>query len=435
MFALYPLILLGFVRHAREDHRGLLAMGTLALSALLASHHPSSLLFAPSLAFVLICLIFEHRSLRRTLEQGTGVLLSAALACVVWLPALVEKSEVQVDRLLSGPLQYLHHFLYPIQLILSTWGFGLSVPGPQDDMSFALGWPALLLGCTALMLEAFAQDQPDRPRAFTSVLVMTLWVLFLCYCMTPLSRVLWDQFALLHYVQFPWRLLGPVTLFTALVSGLGCAYLGGLTGKPRATTGVCLFFLMLAGASHARPQGYTVFEKEAWTPERIAARGVRVATLSEYAPRVAQFQPRTVRDQLRLVQFDARFRELQAGPESWSARIVADDDSTVEAFLAYYPGWKVKLNDRPVEIQVYSPTGLIRFHVPAGTHELRIDFEWSAVQVAAGWITITGCALLLLWLLSPLIGQPPGRRWRLSPGSRQRILLRPLAHRPAARKR
>ena len=40
---------------------------------------------------------------------------------------------------------YSNHFVYLHQLFYSPWGYGFSVPGPNDGMSFALGWSHLLL--------------------------------------------------------------------------------------------------------------------------------------------------------------------------------------------------------------------------------------------------------------------------------------------------
>ncbi len=411
-FALYPLILYGLVRHAREGRRRLLALPTLALSALLLTHHPASLLFAPGLVFVVICLTAEHRSFRRAGEQIVCLFFSAAMGTVAWLPALVEKGEVQLHRLLTGPLQYVNHFVHPYQLIKPNWGFGLSVPGAEDEMSFSLGWAALLLGTLALILERHLDARSQHPRAFAGVLVLALWILALSYLMTPPSRVIWDSFSLLQYVQFPWRMLGPTALFMALVAALGCSYLGVLSGRPRAAAAVSLFLLALAGAGRARAQGYAVFEEQAWTPERIAARGARVTTLSEYAPRAVQFPPRSVRPALRLVSGRARFDDLETSPESWSAQIVAAENSTMEAFLAYYPGWQVRLDGRPLVIDVYSPTGLIRFEVPSGSHELSIDFERSLVQTAGGLVTVGAAAFFLLWMAGLPTGRGPRHRRR-----------------------
>lgn len=198
----------------------------------------------------------------------------------------------------------------------------------------------------------------------------------------------------------------------ALVAALGCSYLGVLSGRPRAAAAVSLFLLALAGAGRARAQGYAVFEEQAWTPERIAARGARVTTLSEYAPRAVQFPPRSVRPALRLVSGRARFDDLETSPESWSAQIVAAENSTMEAFLAYYPGWQVRLDGRPLVIDVYSPTGLIRFEVPSGSHELSIDFERSLVQTAGGLVTVGAAAFFLLWMAGLPTGRGPRHRRR-----------------------
>ena len=105
------------------------------------SHNPAALLFTPLL---LAFLWFTSKSRQTLLHQLYGFALGLGLAAFVWIPSLTMNSLVQVSTLLEGYSQYTNHFVYLHQLFYSPWGYGLSVPGDQDGMSFALGGDHLL---------------------------------------------------------------------------------------------------------------------------------------------------------------------------------------------------------------------------------------------------------------------------------------------------
>ena len=78
-------------------------------------------------------------------RQACGFLLGLALSAFIWAPALAARQYAAMNRAVEGYAQYSNHFVYLHQLFYSPWGYGLSVPGPDDGMSFALGWSHLLL--------------------------------------------------------------------------------------------------------------------------------------------------------------------------------------------------------------------------------------------------------------------------------------------------
>ncbi len=107
-----------------------------------------------------------------------------------------------------------------------------------------------------------------------------------------------------------------------------------------------------------------------------------------------------------------RLRDFLEGISKWLRSHPAE---VTLLLLVYYPGWQVRLDGRPLVIDVYSPTGLIRFEVPSGSHELSIDFERSSVQTAGGLVTVGAAAFFLLWMAGLPTGRRPGRKSPLPP--------------------
>src|SRR5262249_21520005 len=156
------------------------------------------------------------RSAGLFLRMGMGILISLGLAAFIWLPALAELKFVHIERMLQGNLNYVDHFVFPWQLLSPSWGYGDSVPGPEDQISFSLGWSHLLV-VTAAGVFIYRSRNRDLATWFT-FLGSALVILVLA--MTPLSRWVWDYMPLLKQVQFPWRILADGIFITAILTGL-----------------------------------------------------------------------------------------------------------------------------------------------------------------------------------------------------------------------
>ena len=68
-----------------------------------------------------------------------GLILGLCLSAVFALPAMTENRFVRVDQWYGGRYAWGGDFVEFFQLFSPRWGFGASVPGPDDDVSFQLG--------------------------------------------------------------------------------------------------------------------------------------------------------------------------------------------------------------------------------------------------------------------------------------------------------
>jgi hypothetical protein len=219
-FAAFPLLALavyGFGAYAKLGKRKYWLIGVGTYATILVCHFPAALLFTPLLIEFLVFTGWMEGSWTVLWRQAVGFVLALGLSAFIWLPALTERQYVRVDRLLQGAGKYTNHFLYLNQLFYSPWGYGLSVPGPADGMSFALGWSHVLL---AILVWVWISRNPklgDR-RLFSFFGVAAV----LCFLTLRDALWIWEQITLLQYVEFPWRFLGPVALcFALLVAPLG----------------------------------------------------------------------------------------------------------------------------------------------------------------------------------------------------------------------
>lgn len=177
-------------------------LAALAWTAIFLSHNVIALF---SLGFFGLYFLFNIKHWRRWLMvSGLAFLLSAWFI----LPAFFEKNLTVVDSLTGGYFHYSYHFIYLRQLLTRTWGYGGSILGPEDGLSFQLGWPHLLL---------------ILPAAWFWRKQIYFWIVLglAIFMMTFHSQFIWDRVPLLALAQFPWRLLAFAGAIIAFFAGSG----------------------------------------------------------------------------------------------------------------------------------------------------------------------------------------------------------------------
>ena len=265
-FPFFAWSLYGFGAYAKRGDRKYLLIGAAAYAGVMLCHNPAALLFTP-LLFAFIW--FTSKSWRVLRPQAFAVALGLGLSAFVWIPGLALNSFVQVSSLLQGYSQYTNHFVYLHQLFYSPWGYGLSVPGDQDGMSFALGVTHLLLCASALFL-AWRNRTDRRWVVFFSCAAMLF-----CFLMLGESQFIWDRIKLLQVIAFPWRILGPVAVcIAAIIAPIGPVL------KQRAAFAGAMILLIAPNLSHLQPDHYRDVDLAFWTPQQIAERGIEVTSLA-----------------------------------------------------------------------------------------------------------------------------------------------------------
>lgn len=391
-FAAFPFFafsLYGFGAYVKDRRRRYLLVGAAAFAGILASHNGAALLFAPLLAAFIAVGAWTAKSWKVLAHQAVGLALGLGLAAFVWIPSLLMQKFVQVAGLLQES-NYANHFVYPHQFFDSPWGYGLSVPGDQDQMSFSLGW-----GHVVLFLIVVAGAIRFRKS------VMWPWVgLFaggtvaFCWMMTPQAGWIWAQVPGLQIVSFPWRWLGPVAIaIAACVAALLAIppFMG--RWKWAVVTGAMLV-LILPNTGHLQPQGFRDVDLQFWSPEEIAEQGVEVTSFGEYRPLWMRTEPAFHPTTANIVSGNAEARETGRSPVSWSGAIDADTPATVEMAIAYFPGWSVRVDGNPVSAWPSEGSGMLRFQIPQGNHQVAVTWNrTTTIWIADGISLLSLCVL------------------------------------------
>jgi hypothetical protein len=229
------------------------------------------------------------------------------------------------------------------------------------------------------------------------------------FLLHPLSTPLWRHVPGLAYFQFPWRMLGPLSLCAALAAALAFARFTANAGpaqRRRWELGLCL-----AAGLNALPQLYAGHAAgpvprgelaHALAPDAARALGLGVTVYDEYLPR---FVDRSV----------VRLRPLQ-GPVLGSrpparVQVLRDEGTHIRLDVAAQeptrlrlarwalPGWEASRGGRPLDL-LPNRDGVLELEVPAGrsTLELRLRPPLARrVGLALSAACAVVLALLLLW--------------------------------------
>ncbi|MBI2051663.1 glycosyltransferase family 39 protein [Candidatus Roizmanbacteria bacterium] len=140
--AVIPYVFLTIVNIAEKPNiRNSIFFG-ISFAALILTH---PLVAVPSVFFIGFFFLFylwrlSKERIRFVKYFSVGILTGLLLSLFFWLPSISERKFTMVDPILTRELaSYKLHYIYPTQFLYSPWGYGGSIPGPFDGMTFQLG--------------------------------------------------------------------------------------------------------------------------------------------------------------------------------------------------------------------------------------------------------------------------------------------------------
>jgi hypothetical protein len=422
-----PFIFWALRRLALHGRRADMAMTSLFYAALLLTHNILALVSAPLLILYAIILWELHgRSRQRALLLAGALALGLGLTAFFWAPALFEMEYVQIHQLYApADLDYHNNFASLGQLFAAPQSVDPALINPP--MQLSLGWPQLAL---ALIACCNLRRFPGREARFHLAL-LGLGLLILTALMLPCSTRVWDSLPLLRFVQFPWRFLGPVDLFLALMAGAGAASLPSLKNRqlPIILALVTMFAFTWLFPHFYPPQpeptplSLIAFEQDTGALGTTSAGDylptwVRSLPPAEsLIPAYEKAGPDPIIPRLDPACLPAGSQIVEARYDLTRADLSLDVPSAFTATFNWYffPGWLGWLDGQPLELRPVGEHGLIGADVPAGSHCLTIRFGNTSLRRWATLASALSLAALLLTLLPP--SSPPPTPYSLLPTS------------------
>lgn len=391
---------------------------TLSLSALFLSHNLTALIALPFLlCFTVFYVMWRLPQWRQRFTAFWRLLpptvLSLVLTSFYLFPMWLEKSFTQIDQfVLSSYFDYRQHFLY-IRQLLEPWGaweYGGSGWGPNDEMSFFLGYGQLLILVLTVLCSAAAlwrKKYNKVPEIFLAVFLLFLvgGSLFLTLLK---AQFIWQQISFSNYIQFPWRYLSLAIIFIALLAGFVYGFLS------RHWRG--FFFIIVYTSLLLLNWRYFQNEKSLVLSEDYADMAMRIRTsdsrgLYDYLPVQINFLEKSaffVDKNPELVELEVPVSslvptalltdgQLLVVSEQSSRKLLEanlEQETTLSLNLAYYPGWQVKVEGRQVAVGA-DEYGRLTFTLPAGTSQVEVNLGDTPVRRWSKIVSVLGLLILL----------------------------------------
>lgn len=407
-YTFFPLILFGLTKlFKRQNYRNIL-ITAIATSLLILSHNALSLSF---FAIAVLFSLFFAGSKKLFLWSLVSLLLGIALAAFYWLPAIAEHKYTYGDLFMKD--MYKEHFP-PIQNFfipnfnnsskLQTGGISVQF-GLFHELGLVSG---IIFLYRILSLSFRTRKSSEKSRSSQQISMRSLlrrddikvalfcFVIFftILFFMQPVSKIVWQHLSLLRQFQFPWRLLGLVAFATSLLS---IFYLQFSFFKKQFIFWGLSTFVVISTAYYWKPSlGLdTVNEKYYWNyPLNTTYFGETDVIWSAGPAKNYPKQP------VEIIGGTAKVSDYQKRSNSHTFHLNVQKDAQLADHTQYFPGWKVLVDKKPVDIQFQDPNwrGELTYRIPKGDHRVSVVFGESPIRFVADVISVI-TALGLIGLL------------------------------------
>lgn len=395
-FVFFPLIFYFFNKFIDEEKIKDLLLLSLFTAALVILHNLSFLMFLPAFGVWVIYSLFKFKKWYLVKKLIGAGILTFLLSAFYLLPVVVEGKLVNLGKTVEGYYDFRMHFVNLHQLLISRiWGYGASVWGPEDNLSFSAGQIHWMISVLLIIFIFFTKTFKKNLNIL--VLVGLGWLaLFLTHTR---STFFWELASPLQFLQFPWRFLSIAVFSFSLAAGAVLLFLKEKLAKVLVT---------MAIISVAIFTNFTNFREDIWRPISDEAQFVGGLWDEQVASAVGDFWPiygRKIPNQKTeqkavFLEGDGELLAFEKRSNKINVEVNANSPSQVQIAAVYFPGWVGFLNSQKIEIHPTGDLGLITFDVPQGRHEIILKFTNTKVRTAGNSLSLLGLALLGLILIS-----------------------------------
>jgi hypothetical protein len=290
-----------------------------------------------------------------------ALLIGLMLAAFFWLPAI---TEVQATKISLSPLTYIREwFVQPSKTLFYPF-FSDAGPDNLDNYHLSIG----VIHTFLLIIAVFAIRNWYQRYHYLTLAGIFLAIMFLM----PQSLILWQHLPLLKSIDFPWRLLAPISVVLSVA--LPLAFTGKYARNFLISFSLIAFLLAIPWM-HKKD---TVF-----LPDSTYATNPAIATANnEYLyhamPNAPQNAPALRYPQELSTQI---LPEIQ-GSTLKKYQIQLTNAQEVTFAYMYFPGWQAYLDGNKIPI-LFTQEGQLRVSLPAGSAVLEFKFERTPIRIFA----------------------------------------------------
>ncbi len=403
--SMIPLVFYFALRLIRQKTRTNIVGTAVSLGLFLTCHNIMIMYFMPFLIlFIVFWLVVEK------FKNWKIVLLSSVIgggiSAFFLLPAYLEKNLVQTETLLALGFDFRGHFTSLNQLFLDrSWGYGASVFGINDTLSFQVGVVHWLLAviAAALALIWLIFKFFKRSKSKDSGIALSLFALFTflafgfsVFLTHGKSAFIWEAIPTLQYSQFPWRALSMSVFFSSILGGYLIVVLVSLN-RWIAILGVVLviFLTVFLNWNYFKPEHfyYKLTEQEKLTG--VLWRIQQSAGILDYLPKTAQEPKDTAPTTPEVITGKAKISKINVNSNNWNFTANVSQKANIEIPIFDFPNWKVYVNGKLYPHSHQNKLGRIRLDLPVGEYSIRGNLANTTLRYIANFTTFISVAFLI----------------------------------------
>ncbi len=399
--AIIPLVFYFSLEIIEKPDKKNLVFGSLWLAAFLLSHNIMTLFFMPLI--ILWNLMFLYLNKWKNWKAATvSFLLGIGLASFFLLPAFLEKNLVQSESLIQTGGSFRTHFVGISQLFLDrSWDYGGSVFGPDDTISFQIGWPLwwFVVAAIPFLIINFKKNLKLSLTATFLILVFLVSI----FMQHNKSAPIWESLEFLQFAQFPWRFLS-LSIFSAALLGGYVFYYLNFRFKNVLLWGMVIVTVFLNWSFFQPFQFYT------WINDENKLEGglfemQQKASILDYLPKTAAEPEAPAPSNIIVLSGLAEGQGYDSRSNKFSVNIDVKENATITVPVFDFPNWTVYSNGSLINHSNDNDLGRIQFELPPGTHEITGVLKDTWIRVIANLITLFSGLLLLLIILNKRISR------------------------------
>lgn len=394
-FIFFPVIFYFALQVSKKISPGNLCLLALSIAGLFLNHNVMTLIFLPFLLLWFGYLIWQERKGALLFYFLGALFLGIGLSSSFLLPALLERQFIQTAHLTSGYFDFRAHFVAIGQLFSPSWGYGSSVWGLEDGISFQVGlthWIILFLACWTLFLQ--------RKKLFNSginfrlPIFLSVGFLIALFATHNKSTFLWEMFDSAAFIQFPWRFLAIAIFFISILSGFVAA---NLPKRAFIIYLILIFGVILANFWYFKPQGYVgseFFDK--FTEKTSLQKGIDLT--KDYLPIWVENEVTEVIPAPYGLNSEIKIRNLKKKTTSLEFEIETLAEIDVVVPVTFFPGWEVYIDGVKQNLSQPTKEGLINFSAILGRHSIEVLFKDTPIRVLGNLLSLLSLAVVIfIW--------------------------------------
>lgn len=401
--ALMPFVAWSFVRLIKKPTKAKIGLSAIITSLFILSHNYLSFLSFPIIIVSIVPFVWNKNIFKKIFSLVTPLVISLFISAYWWLPAIIEQNLLRSQT----PFPLIDHFPFLKQLIIPYWGYGASVWGPGDELSFQIGLVNLAVVAIAVSFVTLFKSKVKKSFKL-AITVLLVEFIFLVVFMNVRTYPIWKLLPFYDFIQFPWRLLFFTTFITSVLAGIIVEVVGSKY-KVYLGIGIILASLVLT-YGYFKPSKVVNKIDNQYLSRFFANRQIDKETTPlsqdylEYSedylllPKWVNSRPSELPKSKIEALGDAEILQItENNPVDWNADIRVNSNSIIRFNTYYFPGWKAKIDGENAKINIGESYGEIEILVNEGDN--KVEFYWSETPLRRNTDVLSILGLLVAGLL------------------------------------